>query len=81
MVTAQGVHTAKVLTMDEARHSCKDHCQGADRGPGAAIASPMRHTFQLQGQREAPVSQLSRSCRGEENGEVEVTGVGPEPLG
>jgi hypothetical protein len=41
----------------------------------------MRHTTQLQGQREAPVGQLSRSCRGEENGEVEVTGFGPEPPG
>jgi hypothetical protein len=36
----------------------------------------MRHTPQLQGQREAPVGQLSRSYRGEENGEVEVTGIG-----
>jgi hypothetical protein len=37
----------------------------------------MRHTRELQ----VPVGQLSRSCRGEENGEVEVTGFGPEPLG
>jgi hypothetical protein len=41
----------------------------------------MRHTTQLQGQREAPVGQLSRSYRGKENGEVEVTGFGPEPRG
>lgn len=41
----------------------------------------MRHTIQLQGQREAPVGQLSRSCRGEKNGEVEVTVLGPKPLG
>jgi len=41
----------------------------------------MRHTIQLQGQGEAPVGQLSRSCRGEKNGEVEVTVLGPKPLG
>jgi hypothetical protein len=41
----------------------------------------MRHTIQLQGQREVPVGHLSRSCRGEQNGEVEVTGLGPEPQG
>src|SRR5262245_52639502 len=41
----------------------------------------MRHTTQLQVQREAAVGQLSRSYRGEENGEVEVTGFGPEPRG
>ena len=41
----------------------------------------MRHTPQLQGQREAPVGQLSRSYYGEENGEAEVTGFGPEPRG
>jgi hypothetical protein len=43
------------------------------------MAIPLRHTIQLQGQ--IPVGQLSRSCRGEENGEVEVTGFGPEPPG
>ena len=40
--------------------------------------APLRR--QLQGQREVPVGQLSRSCRGEKNGEVEVTVLGPRNM-
>ena len=46
-----------------------------------AVASQTGKCFQLQGQREAPVGQFSRSYRGEENGEVEVTGFRTEPRG
>jgi hypothetical protein len=57
-----------------------EQAQGA---PQEQSASPLgdAYTSQLQVQREAPVGQLSRSYRGEENGEVEVTGFGPEPRG
>ena len=48
-----------------------------DTVAGRAVARQTGKSFQLKGQREATVGQLSRSYRGEENGEVEVTGFGP----